>query len=208
MEDSDQKVFGNNQPSGSDYSGKTGLHIDLDDRIGDDASLFSGKSESQRSDSEEEAKPNTKTFSESEQSARPKKRAHGDKGRVMMKKNPGDDNEAVLKAKRAKSKAKLQELLNSDDESTENGKPFKCPHCPAGSLKFIFTCLRFPWVRHGRLASGSVVAPTGQRRRRGLDVTRTLLGFKLSLAPDSLRLSGFRLPIVDAECTEHLRRFL
>ena len=130
MEDTDQKVFGNDQPSGSDCSGKTGLHNNID-RPSDNASLFSGKSDSQRSDTEEEAEPNTKSFSESERSAKPKKRAHGDKGRVMMKKHPGDDNEALLKAKRAKSKARLQELLNSDDESMEDGKPFKCPHCPA-----------------------------------------------------------------------------
>ena len=110
-----------------------GLLIDLDAEIGDDALLFSGKSEPQKMDSEEElqAELNSKTSSESDQSENTKKRARGDKGWVMMKKKPGDDVEAVLKAKRAKSKAKIQELLDSDDESPQKGKPYKCPHCPA-----------------------------------------------------------------------------
>ena len=136
VEERDKKMFGNDCPSGSNdpSRGKLGLLIDLDAEMG--VSLFSGKSEPQKLDSEDEfqAKQNTKTISESDQSENIRKRARGDKGRVMMKKNPGDDAEAILKANRAKLKQKIQELLDSDDESPQKWKPFKCPHCPAHYL--------------------------------------------------------------------------
>ena len=100
VEERDEKKFGSDCPSRSDVPSrsKSGLQIDLKAEIGADASLFSGKSEPQKSEMEEEvqAEQNTKSTSESDQPENVKKWARGVKGRVMIKKNPGDDAEAIL----------------------------------------------------------------------------------------------------------------